>query len=163
MTTPLLNAQTVPYKASGTNAQFNPYAGPGMGVYTGTGQGTHLGKHKIDGDIYYAEDFVLNFAAGPGEVFASGNFTGRQTVTAANGDKLNSTITGSVELTVGDDLLVSGTWYPTFELEGGTGRFSNSSGTVGGAAINPPFGRFDPIWPFDWFVDGKFNLGQKTK
>ena len=98
----------------------------------------------------------------PGEVFAEGSFTGKQTATAANGDTLNSTLSGTVELVVGDDNLVSGIWYPTFELAGSdSGRFKNSSGTLEGVAINPPFSRFDLTWPFDWFIDGKFDMGKK--
>ena len=69
MTTPLLDAQVVPYKASGTNAQFNPFAEfdsngiPIKGTYSGSGKGTHLGRHQIEGEIFYGVDFVLNFDA----------------------------------------------------------------------------------------------------
>lgn len=61
-----------------------------------------------------------------------------------------------------DDGMVSGIWYPTFELMGSdSGRFKNATGTVPGVAINPPFDRFDPIWPFDWSINGKFDMGKK--
>ena len=156
MATPLLNAQVVPYKASGTHAQYNPLSGE----YSGDGKGLHLGKHNITGQVFPVPS-VYNPTAGPGEVFFAGTFTGFQTATAANGDTLNSTLSGSVTLTVGDDGLVSGIWTPEFEFMGSaSGRFRNATGTLPGVAINPPFDRTSATWPFDWFVDGEFDMGK---
>jgi hypothetical protein len=151
------NAQSVPFKASGSDAGFNPLSGH----YEGQGTGTHLGKHDISGDLMFFSD-PLPLEDG---VFLSGTFIGTQTATAANGDKLKSFLSGSVVLYHSETPgLVEGTWYPEFVIddEDSTGRFANATGTFGGEAINPPF---DPSagtpWPFDWYMTGRIDLGKK--
>lgn len=162
-------AQSVPFKASGKNAQYYPFGVPDQqspGDYVGTGKGTHLGKHAIIGNVQANGAF----AAGPlevGDVFFSGPFEGSQIAVAANGDELASDLSGDVVLTVCslEPFMVEGIWFPEFTIDtaNSTGRFRNASGSFSGVAINPPFSPFSPTWPFDWTMEGVIDLGRKGK
>ncbi len=148
------NAQAVPYKASGTDAEYYP----GSGDYEGVGNGTHVGKHTIAGNVN--PDGV--FFPEPG-VFFAGTFTGTQTVTAANGDTIAMDLSGDVILVFNDDGLVEGTWFPEFTITGGTGRLANASRTLFGTAVNPPFNPASQAWGFYWDISGTIDLGRKGK
>lgn len=147
-------AQSVPYKASGTDADY----APGTGDYMGAGNGTHVGKHVIAGNVVPVGVFFPE----PG-VFFDGTFTGTQTVIAANGDTIDMELSGDVTLVFNEDGLAEGAWFPEFTITGGTGRFANASGVLSGVAINPPFNPAAAVWPFDWDISGKINLGRKGK
>lgn len=145
-------SQSVPYKGSGQDSTFEP----GTGLYYGGGNGTHVGNHWISGQVipdgaYFPE---------PG-VFFAGTFTGRQITTAADGSTFEAELSGEVILRTTDSGLVTGTWFPHFEITGGTGRFANASGAFDGVAINPPFNPFTSAWAFDWYVDGEIDLGRR--
>ena len=142
-------AQTVPHKASGSDATYVP----GTGAYFGEGNGTHLGKHVIDGFVIPDGEFF------PEEgVFFRGTFTGAQTAIAADGSTITATLEGEVELVFNADGAVEGLWFPAFEVTGGTGRFDGVSGAWEGVAINPPFDPSLSEWPFDWSVIGTVDL-----
>lgn len=145
-------AQSVPYRASGQNAVYEP----GSGDYFGIGRGLHLGKHSIDGNVIPDGDFFPE----PG-VFFRGTFEGTQVVTAADGSTLDMYLSGDVELVFNDSGAVEGTWFPTFEVIDGSKRFKGASGTMEGVAINPPFDPSQPEWPFDWYISGTLNLNKR--
>jgi hypothetical protein len=82
-------------------------------VAEGVGTATHLGVITVD------RTATLTATATPG-VF---DFNGQATLTAASGEKLNSTITGTFNAAVGHADLV-------YQWTGGTGRFENATGTT---------------------------------
>jgi hypothetical protein len=82
-------------------------------VSEGTGTATHLGAISVQ------RTFTLTATATPG-VF---DFNGQATLTAASGETLNSTITGTFNANAGHADLV-------YEWTGGTGRFENATGTT---------------------------------
>ena len=81
-------------------------------VANGVGTATHLGVITVERTAVLTE-------TSPG-VF---DFKGEATLTAASGEKLNSTITGTFNAAVGHADLV-------YEWTGGTGRFENATGTT---------------------------------
>ncbi len=149
-------AEVVPFKASGTNAEYNSLTGD----YSRMGRGTHLGCHSITGQVI--PDGV--FFPSP-DIFLSGTFAGTQTATAGNGDTIEMSICGDVVLPFDPQSgMATGLWFPVFAITGGTGRFVNASGTLEGVVINPPFNPFGPpIWKFDWSIDGEFDYGRRGK
>jgi hypothetical protein len=90
-------AQEVPFKGSGSNAQYFP-AGDGdqnaPGDYGGIGNATHLGKHLVAGNVTAVGDIFPE-----PNIFFEGTFSGSQSQFAPNGDRLD------VELLEGDVLL----------------------------------------------------------
>jgi hypothetical protein len=78
----------------------------------GTGKGSHLGKFTSSGTVQFDE---------PAGTQISGS--GTQTFTAANGDQLFFSFSGTL------DLLTLTATVP-FEVTGGTGRFSDASGSI---------------------------------
>jgi hypothetical protein len=96
---------------------LNPDCPSGYGgTTTGTGKSSHMGKISIAandcitlGDNHY-------------------EFIGKLTITAANGDKLSGDYSGSLVPT--DAVLVYSFSNATFQITGGTGRFSKASGSV---------------------------------
>ena len=145
-------AQTVPYSASGANAIFEP----GNGDYFGFGNGLHLGRHSIDGNVIPVGEFFPE----PG-VFFRGTFSGTQVVTAADGSTLTMTLNGDVELVFNDQGAAEGMWFPNFEVIDGSGRFEGATGSMSGVAINPPFDPNAAEWPFDWYIDGTLDLNKR--
>lgn len=153
----IASAKSVPFKAAGVDAGFDPVSGH----YEGFGTGTHLGNHQISGDLEYEGDFFPNFPVL--DVFFVGTFSGTQTATAANGDTLTADVSGTVVLDFDEGTgLATGTWFPSFTVTGGTGRFANATGSFEGIAINPPFDpNTAPIWAFDWTMYGRIDRGKK--
>ena len=94
-------------------------------VANGVGTATHLGVITVERTAVLTE-------TSPG-VF---DFKGEATLTAATGEKLNSTITGTFNAAVGHADLV-------YEWTGGTGRFENATGTT--------------FWSVD-VVDGEYDV-----
>jgi len=83
----------------------------------GTGTATHLGKISVH------RTFILT----PTSVANELNLEGHATLTAANGDKLETGLEGI--LTV-DPSTNTGHAVLTYQWEGGTGRFENATGTT---------------------------------
>ena len=82
-------------------------------VANGTGTATHLGAITVD------RTAVLTATSTPG-VF---DFNGEATLTAATGEQLTTTITGTFNANIGHADLI-------YEWTGGTGRFENATGTT---------------------------------
>jgi hypothetical protein len=82
-------------------------------VAEGVGTATHLGVITVE------RTATLTATSTPG-VF---DFNGEATLTAASGEKLTTTITGTFNAAVGHADLV-------YEWTGGTGRFVNATGTT---------------------------------
>jgi len=82
-------------------------------VSNGTGTATHLGAISVE------RTATLTATTTPG-VFA---FNGQATLTAASGELLTTTITGTFNANVGHADLV-------YEWTGGTGRFEHATGTT---------------------------------
>lgn len=82
-------------------------------VSNGAGTATHLGAISVE------RTATLTATSTPG-VFA---FNGEATLTAASGEKLTTTITGTFNATIGHADLV-------YEWTGGTGRFEHATGTT---------------------------------
>lgn len=96
--------QVTPHDASGTV----------LDVYAdGVGTATHLGAITVE------RTATLTATSTPG-VF---DFNGQATLTAASGEKLNSTITGTFNAAIGHADLI-------YQWTGGTGRFENATGTT---------------------------------
>ena len=82
-------------------------------VANGTGTATHLGAITVE------RTAVLTATSTPG-VF---DFNGEATLTAASGEQLTTTITGTFNANIGHADLI-------YEWTGGTGRFANATGTT---------------------------------
>ena len=156
-------AQQVPYKASGTDAQYSPFTG----YYEGTGTGTHVGKHSFFGSVDLPL-VPLPLPEDEPDVFFRAAFTGSQIIVAANGDILAGDFDGEVKLRFFNPLVpeefATGRWEADLDIDpdSSTGRFAKASGTLTLVADNPPFNPFiDPVYPFDWTVKGKFDLGKR--
>ena len=78
-------------------------------VTDGTGTATHLGRF----DLHRTATVKLT----------TGEVEGHATLTAANGDKLESSIKGTLNPQTGKAVLV-------YEWQGGSGRFQNATGTT---------------------------------
>ncbi len=143
-------AQTVPYRGGGTGV-YSPITGH----YEVSGLGTHLGRLTGFGDIATtptANPLVFDF-----------NSTGPQVWVAANGDTLELSLSGQVELIPVDETFTTFTavWDGDFVVEGGTGRFKHARAAdepLKVVAINEPFRLTDPFWQFSWEVTGQFRL-----
>ncbi|WP_169981052.1 hypothetical protein [Tautonia rosea] len=149
------SAQVVPYKARGIGF-YTPNETLTGGSYVVEGLGTHLGRHTGFGALKTEpteNPLVLNFVGidEAGWIAADGS-----TVSVSMGE-------GQVQLIPLDPNFTTFTavWTTTFTIEGGTRRFANAGSadeplTV--IAINQPFTFADPVWVFDWTVNGKFRL-----
>lgn len=98
------NLTVTPRDASGTVLDV---------VAEGVGTATHLGVITVD------RTATLTATSTPG-IF---DFNGEATLTAASGEKLNTTITGTFNANVGHADLI-------YEWTGGTGRFEHATGTT---------------------------------
>lgn len=104
-------------------------------IPTGSGTATHLGQWTVTGNVKYTPD-------SNGVLHSSGEAT----ITAANGDKLQTQIDGILDPVAGMD---QGVFY----FVGGTGRFEGASGSANFVVtINPLTGGFDLT------VVGKINF-----
>ena len=109
-------------------------------VTDGTGTATHLGRF----DLHRTATLKPTME---GELEVDGHAT----LTAANGDKLESSIKGTLNPQTGKAILVY-EW-----LQGGTGRFQNASGTtVWLVQVNPP-NPVDGTQTYDVVADGIIN------
>jgi hypothetical protein len=91
------------------------------GPFSGTVQGTHIGKGTFSGSFVFIGPPILPCSAGSNVP----NFTRVQTLTAANGDTINQTTVGTV-------CQLGPTTFPaeeTYTIVGGTGRFSTATGS----------------------------------
>jgi hypothetical protein len=114
------DAQSRPYHATGV-AQF----AANQSDFTGSGQATHLGHYTEIGQVVFAPTSTPGILA----------VTGWTRYTAANGSQLYASISGTVDVT-------TGAIVATATYTGGTGRFSNASGSsslagqmLGGGAL----------------------------
>jgi len=98
------NLTVTPRDASGTVLDV---------VAEGVGTATHLGVITVD------RTATLTATSTPG-IF---DFNGQATLTAASGEKLNSTITGTLNANLGHADLI-------YQWTGGTGRFEQATGTT---------------------------------
>ena len=102
----------------------------------GTGTATHLGRFTV-----HRTATLKPTMEGDLEV------DGQATLTAANGDQLESTIKGTLDPQTGRAVL-------TYEWKGGTGRFQKATGTtVWLVQVNPP-NPPDPNQTYDVVADG---------
>ena len=112
----LASPTTVPLKISAVTQEksgLNPDCPSGFGgTTTGTGKSTHMGQISI----------AANDCITPADNHYA--FIGKLTITTANGDK----ISGSLVPT--DTVPVYSFSNATFQITGGTGRFSKASGNV---------------------------------
>lgn len=101
-------------------AVFVPTSTPGVlaGTVSGAGHAAHLGK------VTLTTTEVLDFASSPGTAIVR---DGRMVTVAANGDQLRWSYsgTGSLPPDANGNIPLSG----TFVITGGTGRFSDASGS----------------------------------
>ena len=101
---------------------------------TATGTGTHVGRFR------WESEELANFCANPAGVAVIGSFM----ITAANGDLLFGVYTTLGEFDAAGNLIIHG----TYELDGGTGRFVDATGSGDIDAIGfltpglPVFGSF---------------------
>ncbi|HKG23459.1 MAG TPA: hypothetical protein VKC34_16285 [Blastocatellia bacterium] len=92
---------------------------------TASGTATHLGLWTTTGRVIYIT--VDGVTRSHGEA----------TITAANGDKLDVVVEGTLDLNTGTD-------HGTFSFIGGTGRFQGASGSADFVvALNPITGGFE--------------------
>ena len=95
-------------------------------IPTGSGTATHLGQWTVTGNVTYTPD-------SNGVLHSSG----QATITASNGDKLQTSIDGILDPVA---LMDQGVFYFT----GGTGRFEGVTGSANFVVtINPVTGGFD--------------------
>jgi hypothetical protein len=116
----LAGPTNVPLKASVVTQEksgLNPDCPSGFGgSSTGTGKSSHMGKISIA-----ASDCIM-------PVDNHYEFIGKLTITAANGDKLSGDYSGSLVPT--DTVPVYSFSNATFQITGGTGRFSKANGSA---------------------------------
>jgi hypothetical protein len=140
------SAQWVPLKGTlSGQAQFLPaddcLTGLATTVEGARGVASHLGRTMMSGRhcTPTGDDF------GPGEM----------TLTAANGDALYMTYTGSAPFPAPGTEVIVGTTTAT--ITGGTGRFEDATGTVE-MVIEIQFEGFeDPSWAATWTMTGMIN------
>ena len=118
------------------NASLTPTSDPCVlqNNETAVGTGTHLGRFTWE-----SEEFA-NFCSVPGGVSVAGSFV----ITAADGDELHGVYTTIGLFDSAGNLIIHG----TFEIDGGTGRFSEATASGDLDAIGfltpglPVVGRF---------------------
>jgi hypothetical protein len=112
------SAEVRPFSASLTgNASLSGTGDPCVlqNNETATGIGTHVGRFTWE-----SEEFA-NFCANPAGIAVIGSFV----MTAANGDLLYGVYTTLGEFDAAGNLIIHG----TYELDGGTGRFADATGS----------------------------------
>jgi hypothetical protein len=118
-----------PFALKGTGVAtliLNESGMPIGAIPTGSGTATHLGQWTVTGNVKYTPD-------SNGVLHSSGEAT----ITAANGDKLQTQIDGILDPVAGMD---QGVFY----FVGGTGRFENVTGSANFVVtLNPITGGFD--------------------
>ena len=97
-------------------------------VASGVGTATHLGAITVQ------RTAVLTATSTPG-VF---DFKGEATLTAATGEKLTTTITGTFNANIGHADLI-------YQWTGGTGRFEHATGTTFWSVDVTPEGEYDVV------------------
>ncbi|MGI8580652.1 MAG: hypothetical protein ACR2KX_00520 [Chitinophagaceae bacterium] len=114
-----MNKLGVPFKASFETAS-RPLAFPPILRLetTGTGIGSHIGKSTL---LAYP---TINFRTNPISV------SGTLVITAANGDEIFASFTGTRSAT--NATILAFTIHATYIITGGTGRFQNASGSFEG-------------------------------
>jgi len=113
-----VSATERPFSCNGKGvATIIPGSGAPVADVTGTGTGTHLGLFTSAGRVTFNPD-----ANDPNQVHPSG----QATFTAADGDKLETVF--SAEETFMD--LTTGIGGGIFRIAGGTGRFTNATGSM---------------------------------
>jgi hypothetical protein len=111
----------VPFKASFKTQLYMMGAPPVQSVRSaGSGIASHLGKSEFEATS------VANFTVQPPQI------NGTATITAANGDSFTTSFSGTT-FPNGDG---TATGHFTHTITGGTGRFSNISGTLTGVALH---------------------------
>jgi len=120
---PAVLAADRPFKghASGAIVALDPSTGAGVAQYTG--QATHLGRFTR------IEYFQLDGAGG---------ISGTMAITAANGDQLDLDFDGQ--------FISPTTVVGTYEFTGGTGRFSDATGTADFTAVLDDLGRVEVVF-----------------
>jgi hypothetical protein len=122
-----------PFRAR-ISGHANPQPVPGdlcllTNVESGTGRALHLGR------LTWASTETVNFCLVPDQ----GVVTGKLTLTSANGDEIYVTYTTLVTL---DPVAGTVAALGTYQLTGGTGRFTGISGTGelrANGSLAPPF------------------------
>lgn len=103
-----------------------------VNVETGTGVAQHLGR------VTWVSEEIANFCIDPNDPSLA-EVTGALVITAANGDQLTGTYTTLVDADFGAGILTAN---GDFVITGGTGRFTDASGSgtisVTGSLL-PPF------------------------
>jgi acyl-coenzyme A thioesterase PaaI-like protein len=112
--------QQVPMNLSGSGQFIS-----GDGDFTASGKASHLGQWTNAGNVQFAEP----------DADGNSQVTGTVTFTAANGDTLTATITGTFNV-----LTEQGA--ARFDWTGGTGRFAHACGSLSFAIRNLPDGTF---------------------
>lgn len=117
-------AEQVPFSATFATAGMGTLCGPLTFCLSvqGSGEATHLGRATISRSIVATNTLVPCLDV-PGGTIRS--FTDTLTLTAANGDTITMSGSGS-SCANGIDVVSTGTYAAT----GGTGRFSGASGTM---------------------------------
>lgn len=113
-----------PFKLSGEGALLFNSQETLSGPFAAAGHATHLGLWENIGNVTFVPVSAKELAAGGGARFR-----------AANGDLLDMTFEGLLDLTTGH---ATG----TFTIIGGTGRFQNASGTLNLQLDHAPDGTF---------------------
>jgi hypothetical protein len=143
-------AQVVPYKTMGTAGVYSPITGE----YSGFGIGTHMGKHSFVGKI------AVTPTANP-LVFTFQSVVPQEAV-SADGAKFYSNLSGQVQLVPINPPIFSARWTGQFVVVSGTDRFANvqpGPEPLQIIAVNHPFNILtDPLWKFDWEVNGQIEL-----
>ncbi len=108
-------------------------------MWAATGNLTHLGRTEVQGA----------HCSTPDGAFAVG---GEATLTAANGDEVSLTYTGTtVYFSMEEGLVVQEVKYI---ITGGTGRFEGASGFLQGMVYARFEDYFDPEWALEMFFAG---------
>jgi hypothetical protein len=156
-------AQTVPFKASGSDAIYN----------TTTAETSGPGKAAHMGNMFGAG---LAIPGGPvDEVNSPGLFYWTAvgySMTASNGDQIFFNGGGTVQFIPIGGSTYFAVWSGDFNVDGGTGRFSKvgpGAEPIAVVATNDPFeldanGAPLPgaVWTYSWTLDGEINLGAKN-
>jgi hypothetical protein len=129
----------LPLRVSGSGTTF------GAGPFSATVHGTHIGTGTFSGF-----STVSGFPSPCG--VGGAPFVGTATLTAANGDTINQTVSGTVCQSGPSTFLATG----TYTITGGTGRFSTASGS-GTTRTDTDFSSGVP-GPFTATVDGTISF-----
>lgn len=146
-----IQAQLVPFKASGDNAIYNTQTGETSGI----GVATHMGQTLGAGVALPTADLGNGLFSWVAQEYS---------FTAANGDQLFLAGGGFVQFfpLEGTDYL-SAIWSAEFTVVGGTGRFANASTEepLAVVAVNYPLQLGDPYYTYYWNIEGMIDLGNE--